>query len=81
MDWPAGTGGKGNEGVTAQVDQTDGAIGYVEYAYANENDIPMAALENASGNLIEPTPEAAARVFEGAEIPEDFRSVSSRPRG
>jgi len=81
VDWPAGTGGKGNEGVTAQVDQTDGAIGYVEYAYANENDIPMAALENASGNLIEPTPEAAARVFEGAEIPEDFALLVPDPEG
>jgi len=81
VDWPAGTGGNGNEGVTAQVDQTDGAIGYVEYAYANENDIPMAALENASGNLIEPTPEAAARVFEGAEIPEDFALLVPDPEG
>lgn len=81
VEWPAGIGAKGNEGIAAQVQQTQGAIGYVEYAYASENDISMAALENAAGSIIEPTPEAAARVFEGAEVPEDFALLVPDPEG
>jgi phosphate transport system substrate-binding protein len=72
VEWPTGVGARGNEGISAQVQQTAGAIGYVEYAYANENNIPMAALENQAGNYIEPSPQAASFIFEGQEIPEDF---------
>ncbi|MGV2830126.1 phosphate ABC transporter substrate-binding protein PstS [Myxosarcina sp. GI1(2024)] len=72
VSWPTGIGAKGNEGIAAQVQQTEGAIGYVEYAYATENNIPAAAIENASGNIIEPSPEAASLVFQGETIPEDF---------
>lgn len=72
VEWPAGTGAKGNEGVTAQIQQTPGAIGYVEYAYAKENGLSAAAIENKSGNIIEPSPETAAKVFEGTEVPADF---------
>jgi phosphate transport system substrate-binding protein len=70
--WPTGVGAKGNEGIAAQVQQTEGAIGYVEYAYAIENKIPTAAIENKSGNIIEPTPESASLVFANEEVPEDF---------
>ena len=72
VEWPVGIGAKGNEGIAAQVAQTEGGIGYVEYAYANENGISAAAIENASGNIIAPSPEAASLVFEGETIPEDF---------
>lgn len=72
VEWPAGTGAKGNEGVTAQIQQTPGAIGYVEYAYAKENGLQAAAIENKSGNIVEPSPETAAKVFEGQEVPADF---------
>ena len=72
VEWPTGIGAKGNEGIAAQVLQTEGGIGYVEYAYAKENDISAAAIENASGNIIVPSPEAASIVFEGETIPEDF---------
>ena len=72
VEWPTGIGAKGNEGIAAQVSQTEGGIGYVEYAYAKENGISAAAIENASGNIIEPSPEAASLVFEGETIPEDF---------
>ena len=81
VEWPAGIGAKGNEGITAQVQQTDGSIGYVEYAYANENGISMASLENSAGNIVEPSPEAAARVFEGVEVPEDFALLVPDPAG
>ena len=72
VEWPTGLGAKGNEGIAAQVSQTEGGIGYVEYAYAKENGISAAAIENASGNIIQPSPEAASLVFEGQTIPEDF---------
>ena len=72
VEWPTGIGAKGNEGIAAQVAQTEGGIGYVEYAYAKENGISMAAIENQSGNIVPPSPEAASLVFEGETIPEDF---------
>jgi len=72
VDWPVGIGAQGNEGIAAQVQQTEGSIGYVEYAYANENDISMATIENQSGSFIEPSPDTAGLVFEGVEVPEDF---------
>jgi phosphate transport system substrate-binding protein len=81
VEWPVGIGAKGNEGIAAQVQQTEGAIGYVEYAFASENNITMASLENAAGNIIEPSPEAAARVFEGVEVPEDFALLIPNPEG
>jgi phosphate transport system substrate-binding protein len=72
VSWPAGIGAKGNEGIAAQVQQTEGSIGYVEYAYATENKIPTAAIENKSGNIIKPTPESASLVFANQDIPKDF---------
>lgn len=72
IEWPVGVGAKGNEGIAAQVQQTAGSVGYVEYAYASENDISMAAIENSSGNIVAPSPETAGLVFQDATIPEDF---------
>lgn len=71
ISWPKGIGAKGNEGITAQIQQTQGAIGYVEYGYATQNKLPVAALENQSGNFIAPTPESAARTLEAVELPTD----------
>lgn len=56
VNWPAGLGGKGNEGVAGQVKQVPGAVGYVEYAYAVNNKIPYAAIRNKSGKFVEPSP-------------------------
>ncbi len=53
--WPVGLGAKGNEGVAGQVKQTPGAIGYVELAYARQNGLPFATLQNASGNWVAPS--------------------------
>lgn len=72
VEWPTGTGAKGNEGVTAQVQQTPGAVGYTEFSYARENGLSMAAIENKSGKMIMPSPESGAAAFEGATIPADF---------
>lgn len=53
--WPAGIGGKGNEGVAAYVQRIKGAIGYVEYAYAEQNHLTFAQLQNKSGHLVSPS--------------------------
>lgn len=54
VQWPVGTGGKGNEGVAANVMNMDGAIGYVEYAYALQNKMTYAQLKNKDGKFVEP---------------------------
>lgn len=72
IEWPAGTGAKGNEGITAQIQQTEGAVGYVEFAYAKQNGIAMASLQNKAGNFITPSPDAGALAFDGATLPADF---------
>ena len=52
IKWPTGTGGKGNDGVAAAVKQTEGAIGYVEQAYALQNDFTFADVKNRSGTYV-----------------------------
>ncbi len=54
VNWPVGVGGKGNPGVAQYVKQVPGAIGYVEVAYAKQNKMPYALVQNKSGNFIEP---------------------------
>ncbi|MFP5228491.1 MAG: phosphate ABC transporter substrate-binding protein PstS [Acidobacteriota bacterium] len=55
VSWPVGIGGKGSEGVTGNIRNTPGAIGYVELTYAQQNNLPTAAIENASGKYVQPT--------------------------
>jgi phosphate transport system substrate-binding protein len=55
VKWPTGVGGKGNEGVAAQVQRIKGSFGYVEYAYAKKNKIAHAQLKNRDGNFIQPS--------------------------
>jgi phosphate transport system substrate-binding protein len=55
VEWPTGLGGKGNDGVAALVKQTVGAIGYVEYAYALQNHMTHAQMQNKAGNFVQPT--------------------------
>ncbi|WP_407666706.1 phosphate ABC transporter substrate-binding protein PstS [Microvirga roseola] len=54
VNWPAGQGGKGNEGVAATVKQVPNSIGYVEYAYAKQNNIPYTLLQNQAGKYPQP---------------------------
>jgi phosphate transport system substrate-binding protein len=56
--WPAGVGAKANAGVASQVSNTNGAIGYVEYAYAEQNDLSLVHLKNQAGNVVAPNMEA-----------------------
>ena len=65
VKWPVGLGGKGNEGVTGQVKQTPGAIGYVELAYARQNKLPTAAVRNAAGKYVEPSIDAVTAAAAG----------------
>jgi len=73
VKWPAGIGGKGSEGVSGQVKQLPGAIGYVEQAYADQNHLPVAKLKNAAGEFVSPSAEAASKAMATANIPDDFR--------
>ncbi|WCB92908.1 Phosphate-binding protein PstS [Baekduia alba] len=72
IKWPTGTGAKGNDGVAAAVKQTDGAIGYVEQAYALQNGFTFADVKNKSGKYIAPTLESTSAAAEGIEIPADL---------
>lgn len=67
VKWPTGQGGKGNDGVSGYVKQTPGAIGYVEYAYAKQNGLPHASLQNSAGQFVAPTAESFAAAAAGAD--------------
>lgn len=72
VNWPAGLGGKGNEGVAGLVKQTPGAIGYNELAYAVQNNMTYANVQNKSGKYIKPTLEATT-LASNVEIPADSK--------
>jgi phosphate transport system substrate-binding protein len=55
VSWPVGIGGKGSEGVTGNIRNSAGAIGYVELTYAEQNHLPTAAIKNAAGTYVQPT--------------------------
>lgn len=80
VDWPVGIGGQGNEGVAAGIQQNEGGIGYLSYAFAQLNDIPVARIENAAGNYPDTLPANASLAFEGEEIPEDFELLVPDPK-
>ena len=68
VNWPVGLGGKGNEGVTATVRQTPGALGYVEFGYALLNGLPAGNVQNRSGAFVTPTIEAVTAAAAGAMV-------------
>jgi phosphate transport system substrate-binding protein len=82
VNWPVGLGGKGNEGVTQQVKQVEGAIGYVELIYALANKLPYAQIKNAAGSFIEPSLESVTAAAASAKLGKDtdFRvSITNAP--
>jgi phosphate transport system substrate-binding protein len=82
VNWPTGLGGKGNEGVTQQVKQTEGALGYVELIYAISNNLPYAQVKNAAGKFVTPSLESVTAAASGAKLPKDtdFRvSITNAP--
>jgi phosphate transport system substrate-binding protein len=67
VQWPAGAGAKGNDGVAGTVKNTKGAIGYVEYVYAAKNELPTAQLKNRAGEFVKPSVEAFKAAAAGAD--------------
>ena len=76
VNWPAGLGGKGSEGVTGVVKQTPGGIGYVELTYAKENNLPVALVRNQAGNWVEPSASGTTAAIDAfsAELAKDVRT-------
>jgi phosphate transport system substrate-binding protein len=72
VKWPIGLGGKGNEGITQQVKQTEGALGYVELVYAISNGLPVAQVRNSAGNFVEPTLKTVSAAAAGIPISDDM---------
>jgi phosphate transport system substrate-binding protein len=72
VDWPAGIGAAKNSGVAGMIKETPGSIGYIELAYAVENDMAVALIENGSGNFPDPTRLDSVRAAAG-DIPNDTR--------
>lgn len=83
VEWPVGIGGKGNEGVAGTIKQTPGAIGYVELAYALQNNLPYAFIKNKAGKFVEPTLDTTTAAAAGAAttMPEDMRVSLTNPPG
>jgi phosphate transport system substrate-binding protein len=73
VNWPVGLGGKGNEGVTGIVKQTEGSIGYVELAYANQNKLSVAELRNHDGKYVKASLETVSAAAAGVPMPDDYR--------
>ena len=71
VKWPAGVGGKGNEGVASYVQKINGAIGYVEYAYAKQNKLSHGQVQNKAGKFVEP----GDVTFKAAAAGADWKSV------
>ena len=72
VQWPTGIGAKGNEGVANMTTQTDGAIGYVEYAYAKQNSMAFAQLVNKGGKAVAPSAES----FQAAAANADWKNAA-----
>jgi phosphate transport system substrate-binding protein len=82
VNWPAGVGGKGNEGVAGQVKQTPGSIGYVELIYALQNKISYGAVQSSAGEFVTATTETVSNAAASAvkAMPKDFRvSITNAP--
>ena len=84
VNWPSSdkfVAAPKNDGVTATIKQTPGAIGYVEYAYAKLTKLPMASLENQAGKFIQPSLESGQAALAGVEMPPDLRAWLPDPAG
>lgn len=75
VNWPGDVGGKGNEGVANSVKQIPGAIGYVELAYAQQNKMDWAQLQNKAKKFLDPTLEGASAAADIANLPDDMEIV------
>ena len=83
VNWAAGVGGKGNEGVAAYVKQLPNSLGYVEYAYVMQNKMAYALLQNSAGNFVAPSAAAFAAAAQTADWShaQDFNLVMTNASG
>ena len=83
VNWPVGLGGKGNEGVSALIQQTPGSLGYVELIYAIQNKMPYGKVKNSSGAFVKAdlTSVSAAAAATVKFMPDDFRVSITNPEG
>jgi phosphate transport system substrate-binding protein len=79
VKWPTGTGAKGNDGVAAGVKQTDGAVGYVEQAYALQNNFTTADVKNKAGRYVAPSLSSTTAAAQGLTVPSDLRFAIDNP--
>ena len=81
VNWPAGAGGKGNEGVAAFVGRLPNSIGYVEYAYVKQNKMTYALMQNAAGSFVSPDDTAFKAAAAGAEWAKSFYQILTNQPG
>jgi phosphate transport system substrate-binding protein len=81
VNWPAGAGGKGNEGVAAFVNRLPNSIGYVEYAYVKQSKMTYAQMQNSAGNFVSPDEAAFKAAAAGAEWSKSFYQILTNQPG
>jgi phosphate transport system substrate-binding protein len=81
VQWPTGIGAKGNEGVTATIMQTDGAIGYIEFGYAKKNGLKTAQLQNKAGKFVPSSAQNASESLSQIQLPANLRAFVADPIG
>ena len=81
VNWPTGAGGKGNEGVAAFVQRLPNSIGYVEYAYAKQNKLAYALMQNATGAFVAPDDDAFKAAAAGADWKKSFYQILTNQPG
>ncbi len=81
VNWPTGTGGKGNEGVAAFVGRLPNSIGYVEYAYVKQNKMNFAQMQNAAGKFVNPDDNAFKAAAAGASWAKSFYQILTNQPG
>jgi phosphate transport system substrate-binding protein len=81
VQWPTGTGAKGNAGVAGAIQQTTGAVGYVEQAYALQHNFTYASVKNKAGQFVTPTLASASAAGTGVKVPANLGIKISNPGG
>jgi phosphate transport system substrate-binding protein len=81
VKWPVGLAGKGNDGVTSLIKGTAGAIGYIEYGFAKNNNLPTAELQNKAGKIVSSSDKAGSLALANITLPDNLRSFVPDPEG
>lgn len=81
VKWPVGVAAQKNDGVAAQISQAPGSIGYLEYGFAKNSGLKVAALENKAGKFVTPDDKSAAQTLASVALPADLRAFITDPEG